>query len=105
MPTSRMFPNTVTITTRSWSNVRGVRTPTTTTTSRPASVQPMRAARREAHGMSAGATGYTVYFAAVPAVRVDDAIGWSGKTLAVLGPARDEAGRGEIWSVDCIEVA
>lgn len=99
-----MLNNVVAVTTKTWSNVRGVRTETTTSSSHPASVQPMRADRKAAHGMSVGKTGYTVYFAADPGVRVDDAIVWSGKTLAVLGSARDEAGRGVAWAVDCIEV-
>lgn len=100
---SDLLISVATVSTKTWANVRGVRTPTMTTATYPASVQPMTTARQQAWGMDAGRTGWTVYFAADPAVNVSDTIAWGSHTLSVLGPARDEAGRGVAWAVDCEE--
>jgi hypothetical protein len=95
--------NTVAVTRRAWTNVSGAATPTPTTADLACSVQPMRASRVERYGLTAGETGYTVYFAADPLVNAGDSIAWGSRTLAVLGPARDEAGRSIVWAVDCLE--
>jgi hypothetical protein len=96
----------VTVTVKTWSNVRGQRTVASTTqTTRMASVQPMKSARREVYGVSAGETMWTVYLAADPGVDVQDEIAWNGRSLSVLAPARDQAGRGVAWAVDCRELS
>jgi hypothetical protein len=95
----------VTVTTKAWGNTGGQRTPTTTTATWYASVQPMRPRRVEMHGLTQGQTGYTAYGETDPTVKAGDTITWGSKTLSVLGPARDEAGRGEVYAVDCVELA
>jgi hypothetical protein len=95
----------VTVTAKTWSNVKGQRTATTSTSTWSASVQPMRPRRVEQHGLTQGQTGYTAYGETNPAVNVGDTITWGSHTLSVLGPARDEAGRGEVFAIDCVELA
>jgi hypothetical protein len=105
MPSSRVLNATVSVQTKARENVGGVELVTTTTTSRKASPQPMRASRAQGYGLQIGQTGYTVFFRANPGVDAEDIISWSGRTLSVLGPARDEAGRGHVYAVDCVEQA
>jgi hypothetical protein len=95
----------VTIAVKAWSNVRGTRTATATSSTHRASVQPMKSFRREVHKLTQGQTGYTVYLTTDPACNAGDTVTWGTKTLTTLGPARDEAGRGRVWAVDCLEVA
>jgi hypothetical protein len=101
-----MFPNPVAINATGWSNDGGVRTASPTAAARDASVQPMRSQRRALYGVDAGVTAYTVYLPAPdPGVATGDTIGWGSRTLAVLAPARDEAGRGRVFAIDCQEIA
>lgn len=103
-PSGRMFPDVVTVTTKSWSNVKGARVATPATVTLAASAQPMSAQRRVLYSLDAGVTAWTVYFASDPAVNAADTITLpSGRTLSVLAPARDAAGRGAVWAVDCTE--
>lgn len=96
-----LYPNAVTIQRATWSNVRGVRTATYTSSTAYASVQSRRADRVFPYDLASGETGYVVYFAANPNVKPDDRIVWGSLTLSVLAPASDEAGRGLVFSVDC----
>lgn len=104
MPLQNLCINAVTIRTATWSNLRGVRTPSYSDASSMASVQPMKADRVRLHGLEAGQTGYTCYFAEDPTVNEADLIVWGAKTIFVLGPTRDEAGRGRCFAVDCREI-
>jgi hypothetical protein len=106
MPSDRMLNGSVSVTRKTWSNVRGQRTVASTTiVTLPASVQvDRRTSRREVYGLTAGQTLYVAYFRAEPNVDAQDEIAWNGKVLSVLGPARDEAGRGRVWAVDTQEL-
>lgn len=100
---SDLLINDAVVSTKAWANVGGVRTPTPTTATYSASIQPMSTARQQAWGMDAGRTGWTCYFGVDPGVNVGDTVASGGRVLSVLGPARDEAGRGVVWAVDCEE--
>ncbi len=104
MPLQNLCINPVTVRVATWTNVRGNREPTYADTLSHASVQPMKASRIQLHGLEAGDTGYTCYFASDPGVNTADIIAWGSKTLSVLGPTRDEAGRGVCFAVDAKEV-
>jgi hypothetical protein len=105
MPSDWMLPNTIVVSIKTFSNVRGVSIPTATDTTYKASVQPMTARRIQAYGLGMGSTAYTVYFASDPGVNNLATIAWEGKTLSVQAPARNEAGRGRVWAVDCVELS
>lgn len=100
-PSARVFNDAVTVTTKVYRNVDGEPVPTPTTTTRLASVQPMKGSRAHAHNLEQGVNGFTVYFAASPGVNVGDSITWQGLALVCLGDANDEGGRHALWSVDC----
>jgi hypothetical protein len=94
-----------TITRKTWTSTNGQRTATESTSTRVCSAQPMSAQRVALHGLDVGQTGWTVYFrGADPQVSALDTIRVDGHVLSVLAPARDEAGRGAWWGVDCREV-
>lgn len=101
MPSPRCFPSTVSVSTKTWANNKGERASNPTTTTAVASVQPMRVIRRQVYGLSAGETAWTVFFPSDPGVDAEDVITWQTRKLQVFGPARDEAGRGVLWAVDC----
>jgi hypothetical protein len=103
IPSDRMFPNTVDKVIKTWTNVAGVRTEATTSTTLKASVQPMRSARVAAYSILQGETGFTVYFPSDPGVKVSDELTWGTRTLSIISGARDEAGRGRVWACDCVE--
>jgi hypothetical protein len=106
MALSDLCSQAVSVTRKTWESGPGaVRTATPTTVTLKASVHPMRPTRVEAYGMTAGQTGFTLYFAADPNVNADDSILWGTRRLSVLGKARDMAGRYRAWGVDCVEHA
>jgi type II secretory pathway component PulJ len=110
MSLASLLNKTVTITRRNWSNVRGQRTATTRPETVTASgrASPMKSNRVTQHGLQAGETGWTVYFAADPLVKVDDSLSWSDGvgtvTASVLAHARDMGGAGRGWAVDAKEI-
>ena len=81
------------------------------------SVQQAKTSRLVVDGQVVASVTHTVYFPAAPldtstgarapgSCRVEDLFVWGSspaRTLYALGPARDEAGRGELWGVDCEE--
>lgn len=96
--------NLVTVKRRAWANTSGERTPSESTSALNASIQPMSTSRRLLYGLDAGVTAWVAYFPADPEVDTNDTIDWGGKVLSVLAPARDEAGRGQVFAVDCASV-
>lgn len=103
-PSARCLANTVTITNRTWSNVRGVRTVSSSMTrSLPASVQPAAAEEVPDHLRATAVITHIVIFASDPGVKVQDTITWQGRTLLVRGPASDQAGRAAAWVAYCEE--
>lgn len=104
-PSAAMFPNAVTVRTRTVTNTRGRQVEAWTETATTASVQPRRADRLIQAGLLQSEVTHIAYFAADPGVSADDQIVWSGGTLSVLSKARDQAGRGGVFAVDCREVA
>lgn len=107
MNTAILFNTAVTLRkVTAWSQDRGVKVPAGhADTSARASVQAMRADRRIAYELPVALTAFTIYVPADPALAVDDLVVWSGRTLRVLAPALDQAGRGVVWALDCVEVA
>jgi hypothetical protein len=103
-PSSGLFPHSVTVRKAFWSNVGGARTATYLDMPMMAAVQPMKHARVVRYDQPAGLSLFTCYFAADPDLKVDDVIVWNGRSLAALATARDEAGQGVVWSVDCREI-
>lgn len=104
MNRSRLFNTTVTINRRTWSQSHGAKVPSVApgnaTTAR-AAVQPLRVSRRALYDRPIGETAYTVYLPYDPELDTDDTIVWQGRTLSVLAPAADQAGRGRVWAIDC----
>jgi hypothetical protein len=98
---SDLLINSVTVTTNTYANVSGVRTPTGTDATYAASVQPMSARSRAAYGIEGSETGYIVYFASDPGVKSSDSITWGSVVLQVLGPASNMAGRTVGYKVAC----
>ncbi len=105
LPSAAMFPNAVTVRTRSVSNTRGRQVETWTETETTANVQPRTADRLIQVGLLQSEVTHVVYFAADPGVKADDQIVWGTTTLNALSRARDQAGRGGIFAVDCREVS
>jgi hypothetical protein len=103
MSVSNFMDDSVAVVVRTWTNVGGVRTATTATTTTKASVQDMKPARQVVHGIDAGAIGYTLYFASDPACGIGDLITWDSRTLAVLGPVQATR-RNRAFMVECKEV-
>ncbi len=95
----------LTVTRKTWTNVRGQRTASPSTVAVRGTAQPMSANRVLQHGLTTGETGWVIYLAANPVVNAGDTIAWTGHTVAVLAPARDMGGRGLAWAVDCKELA
>ena len=96
--------NTVTVAVSTSVNVRGVASSTTTTATWQCSVQPMASRDRAAWGVEVAEIGHMLYAPTDPGVRVGDVITWGSRSLAVLGPAQDMAGRGEVFAVACKEL-
>jgi hypothetical protein len=105
MPSAWVLNNTVTVTTKAFTNTRGVPVVAETQGTYQASVQPMTARRAQAYGLELGQTAYTAYFNSDPGVNNLSVITWNGKALSVQAPARNEAGRGRVWAVDCLELS
>jgi hypothetical protein len=96
--------NPVTVLVSTYANVRGVPTETTTETPLDCSVQPMPSRDRAAWGVEAAEIGHMLYAPTNPGVKAGDVIRWGSRSLAVLGPAQDMAGRGEVFAVACREL-
>jgi hypothetical protein len=97
--------NPVTYQSVTFANVRGTKSPAYFSTDTNASVQPMKASRRILHVLVVGDVGYTIYFdpdqfPGIAQGKVDDLVTTQYGVLQVLGPSRDEAGRGRVWAVD-----
>jgi len=105
LPSAAMFPNTVTVRTRTLTNTRGQQTEAWTETATTANVQPRTADRLIQTGLLQSEVTHVVYFASNPGVKADDQIVWGTTTLNVLSRPRDQAGRGGIFAVDCREVS
>jgi hypothetical protein len=105
MNTARLFPNPVTLRhVTAWANERGAKVPAShDDTVVMAGVQPMRADRRIEYDIAGGQTAYQVFTASNPGLVTDDLILWGSRTLRVLAPATDQAGRGVAWRLDCLE--
>lgn len=103
---ARLFPAPVTLVRLDWIDQRGARVPgpSPVETLAMAAVQPIRSDRRILHDLPSSVAAHTVHFASDPRLGVDDRVLWRGKTLRVLAPARDQAGRGVVWSLDAAEV-
>jgi hypothetical protein len=99
-----LLDNSVTVKVATYTNVRGVRTASYADTAFAAAVQPMRARARDSHGLEAGETGYSVFLASDPGCKRGDKITWGNHTLECLARARDEAGRGVVFILDCREL-
>jgi plastocyanin len=104
MALSDLCISTVTVAVSTYSNVRGVPTDTTTTSSWSCSVQPMPSRERATWGVETAEVGYMLYAPNDPSVKVGDVVTWGVRKLAVLGPAQDMAGRGEVFAVACKEL-
>lgn len=106
MPSDVLFQNTVTVNATTWPNVDGERTASTASTVRVASVQAKSARLASAYGLEAGARPVEIFFPAPdPDVHAGDTITWDGQAYAVLGRARNTAGLGMVFVVDCKEIA
>lgn len=101
MSLASLLINPVTVKIATYSNVKGVRTPTYTNTSAYASVQPMSATAQSKYGIEDSSTGFMAYFQSNPGVKAGDQIVWNNSVLSVLGPASDQAGRGRVYAVAC----
>ena len=107
-PSGRVRTNTVTVERYGWVNDHGVRkrasAPTSSDTLR-ASVHPTGSEHSDAQGRESSVTGYRVGFAVDPVVNPGDKVLWQGRTLVAQSRANDQAGRGNVWVVECQEVA
>ena len=103
MPSPRLFINTATHKAASWTGgTEGTRTRNPVGTEDVlCSVQPMSADRQLEYDMPLGVTAWTIYYPADPGLATDDLVLWGGRTASVLAPARDMAGRGAVWALDC----
>jgi len=102
------FNDTVEAKIATYTNVKGTRTAAYEVVSVRTCVQPLSASRIHLHGIEGSQTGYTLWASAWPAgLGVGDAIDWPKKnvTLQVLAKPRDEGGAGQVFAVDCVELA
>jgi len=103
-PSARLLANTVTVRIATYTNNRGVRTPSYTDTSYLASVQPGAGGDGDAHLQELGDTTYRVYLLSDPGAKAGDLVTGGARTLSVLAVANDRAGRGVCYRLDCQEV-
>lgn len=88
-----------------WTIRLGERVATFAEATHDVSVQPALPARTEEFGDEGSVGAFSVYFFdADPGVDAGDEVAWGARTLAVLGPAQDQAGRGRVFKVPCREV-
>jgi hypothetical protein len=105
MSLESLLINSVIVRRASYSNDRGQRVASYTESVISMSVQPTQPAATDAHGLESAERGWTAYCDHDPGVKRGDLLLFGTRTLEVLGPANDQAGRGRVFVVACREVA
>lgn len=100
---SRMFPHAVTLTPMGYDRAAGGRLQVP---GAPVALRGVVQAKGTSRGAGAARVevDYVAYFADDPGCKADDRIGWAGRTLSAVGPARPSARGGGPWAVECTEV-